>query len=181
MGQEYRDYTDGVRQDGHEPAEATAHGPLDVTDAWQLTDAITRLRRILRSSVRSDLPWETLPMAHIELLQRLSEEPELGVSQLAARQRLAVTTVSTLVQQMVSSGTLSRASKDGDRRSVVLRVTALGDELLGAWKAANAERLGRALDRLPGSDHASLMAALPALVALAGHLEADEDTEEQAK
>ena len=113
-------------------------------------------------------------MAHIELLQRLTEEPELGVSQLAGRQRLAVTTVSTLVQQMVSAGTLSRETKDGDRRSVVLRVTRLGHDLLDAWKASNAERLGRVLGRLADDDRASIMAALPALVALAGHLEAEE-------
>jgi hypothetical protein len=35
------------------------------SDAWLLTDVITRLRRVLRSSIRSDYPWETLPMAKL--------------------------------------------------------------------------------------------------------------------
>ena len=90
------------------------------SDAWAFTDVITRLRRSLRASVRSDLPWESLPMAQVELLQRLTDEPGLGVSELAARQRLARNTVSNLVQQMVTAGLLERRGRDGDRRAVTL-------------------------------------------------------------
>lgn len=34
-------------------------------DAWSLTGAITRLRRVLRSSVRQEFPWESLPMTQV--------------------------------------------------------------------------------------------------------------------
>lgn len=54
--------------------------PADTADdalagAQQLTDVITRLRRALRSSIRSEFPWEALPMAQVELLQTLAPAP----------------------------------------------------------------------------------------------------------
>jgi len=73
-------------------------------DAWVLTDIVTRLRRVLRASIRSDYPWEKLPMAQIEILQRLHAEPGLRVNDLAERHRLANNTVSVLVQQLVVAG-----------------------------------------------------------------------------
>jgi len=45
--------------------------PKQTVDAWLLTELVTRLRRVLRASIRTDYPWESLPMAQVELLQRL--------------------------------------------------------------------------------------------------------------
>ena len=42
--------------------------------AWSLTGVITRLRRVPRSSVRQEFPWEALPMAQVEVLQRAFKE-----------------------------------------------------------------------------------------------------------
>src|SRR6476661_11151735 len=100
--------------------------------AWSLTGAITRLRRVLRSSVRQEFPWESLPMAQVEVLQRLADEPGLGVSGLALRQRLAVNTVSNLVQHLVVSGLVERHTRPGDRRSVSLNLTDEGTRVLNA-------------------------------------------------
>src|SRR6478752_8784178 len=106
-----------------ETAGSTAH-------AWSLTGVITRLRRVLRSSVRQEFPWESLPMAQVEMMQRLADEPGLGVSGLASRQRLAVNTVSNLVQQMVTSGLVERLTRANDRRSVKLTLTDKGKDVL---------------------------------------------------
>ncbi|WP_344367469.1 MarR family winged helix-turn-helix transcriptional regulator [Arthrobacter humicola] len=144
------------------------------TAAWSLTGAITRLRRVLRSSVRQEFPWESLPMAQVEVLQRLADEPGLGVSGLAARQRLATNTVSNLVQQMVASGLVERLARPGDRRSVSLSLTPQGTEVLSAWQAANDRRLGHALKRLPSTYQKAIEDAVPALAALAALLESDE-------
>ncbi|MFS0718665.1 MarR family transcriptional regulator [Arthrobacter sp. 1P04PC] len=142
--------------------------------AWSLTGVITRLRRVLRSSVRQEFPWEALPMAQVEVLQRLAEEPGIGVSGLASRQRLAVNTVSNLVQQMVVSGLVERLTRPGDRRSVTLTLTERGAAVLAAWQDANDRRLGDALRRLPDSSQQAIEDALPALAALAALLEADD-------
>jgi len=74
-------------------------------EAWALAEIVTRLRRVLRASVRSEFPWERLPMAQVEILQRLAEEPGLRITDLASRHRLATNTVSNLVQQMVLART----------------------------------------------------------------------------
>jgi Transcriptional regulators len=143
-------------------------------DAWSLTDVITRLRRSLRAGVREELPWESLPMAQVELLQRLADEPGLGVSELAERQRLARNTVSNLVQQMVTTGLLERRPHETDRRAVVLSLTDAGRERLLTWQRANERRIRRALARLSADDRAAIDRALPALRSLAAQMEAAE-------
>jgi DNA-binding MarR family transcriptional regulator len=112
-------------------------------------------------------------MAQVELLQRLAEEPGLGVSELAARQHLARNTVSSLVQIMAAAGLLQRCPDGSDRRAVLLLLTDRGRERLVAWQEANERRLRRALETLPVQDREAIRCALPALRSLAGQLEAD--------
>src|SRR5699024_8242209 len=115
---------------------------------WELTELITRLRRVLRASVRRDIPWETLPMAQIEVLQRLADEPGIRISELAHRHRLATNTVSTLVQQMVASDLIERTPDPADGRASVLTMTARGTERLTEWLRANNARVDAALTAL---------------------------------
>ncbi|WP_301231180.1 MarR family winged helix-turn-helix transcriptional regulator [Arthrobacter sp. PsM3] len=117
-------------------------------------------------------------MAQVEVLQRLADEPGLGVSGLASRQRLATNTVSNLVQQMVSSGLVERLTRPGDRRSVSLSLTDKGTTVLSAWQAANDQRLGKALQRLPEAYQRAIEGAVPALAALAALLESDDQIRE---
>ncbi len=63
-------------------------------EGWALTEVITRLRRALRSSVREEFAWESLPMAQVEFLQRLSSESGLRIVELARKHRMATNTVS---------------------------------------------------------------------------------------
>src|SRR5689334_4324217 len=101
-----------LRADGHAPvarSPATVCSASEVTaeslredQVWPLAEVVTRLRRALRASVRSEFAWERLPMAQIELMQRLADEPQLRVKDLAERHRLATNTVSQLVQQLVT-------------------------------------------------------------------------------
>ena len=89
-------------------------------EVWALADVVNRLRRVLRSSIRSEFPWERLPMAQVEILQRLAEEPGLRVTELAARQKLAINTVSNVIQQMVLAGSVQRREDPRDRRAVII-------------------------------------------------------------
>ncbi|GAB2741503.1 MarR family winged helix-turn-helix transcriptional regulator [Arthrobacter bambusae] len=160
-------------------ASATEPPVRDYTgaDAWSLTGVIARLRRVLRSSVRQEFPWESLPMAQVEVMQRLAEEPGIGVSGLADRQRLATNTVSNLVQQMVTAGLVERTPRPGDRRAANLSLTQSGTEILAAWQAANDRRLGQALERLPKAYRNAIENAVPALAALAALLESDDKSQ----
>jgi DNA-binding MarR family transcriptional regulator len=140
-------------------------------DAWVLTDVITRLRRVLRASIRSEYPWESLPMAQVEILQRLRDEPGLRVNDLAARHRLANNTVSMLAQQLVEGGLVQRSVDPQDRRAVRLALTDDGERMLTEWLHAHEQRLAAALARLDAGDAAAIASALPALARLVDELE----------
>jgi len=141
------------------------------TDARLLTEAVTRLRRALRASIRTDYPWEQLPMAKVELLQVLAEHSPVRVSDLAARQRLAQSTVSGLIGQMIKSGLVVRAVDPDDRRASAVTLTDAGRAQLAAWNEAHERRLDAALNALDAADRAAVRAALPALFQLVEHLD----------
>lgn len=138
---------------------------------FELTEIVNRIRRALRASIRSEYPWESLPMAQVEILQRLAEQPGLGVSDLARRHRLATNTVSNLIQQMVTSGLVERTTNPADRRAVTLRLTAAGSERLHGWQLAHEHRIETALAALSPADRKVIARALPALTRLAAELE----------
>jgi DNA-binding MarR family transcriptional regulator len=143
-------------------------------DAWEFTDVVTRLRRVLRASVRGEFPWESLPMAQVEILQRLADEPDLRVSDLATRHRLATNTVSTLVQQLVTADLVERRPAADDRRAVTVRLTALGETRLREWLGAHERRLAGALDALARDDRRVIVASLGPLTRLIDRLESQE-------
>lgn len=140
-------------------------------DAWAFTTMITRLRRVLRAAIRSEFPWETLPMAQVELLQRLAEEPSLRVRDLAERHRLAPNTISNLIQQMVTAGLVSRRRDAADRRAVAVALTRKGRDNLDAWLAAHERRFQAALDSLSAADRRAIAAAQDPLSRLVSELE----------
>jgi DNA-binding MarR family transcriptional regulator len=133
------------------------------SDAQLLTDVVTRLRRALRTSIRTDYPWESLPMAQVELLMALADNAPAKIGQLAALQRLAPNTVSGLVQQLVEAGLASRETDPTDRRVARVTLTEAGHRQLDEWRAAHERRIGSALDRLPPGDRDAIMLALPGL------------------
>jgi len=118
-------------------------------------------------------------MAQVEVLQRLADEPGIGVRDLAERQRLATNTVSSLIQQMVTSGLVTRTPRPGDRRAVALKLTSAGAEVLSAWQAANHRRLGQALRQLTPAEQQAIENAVPALAALAALLELEDELQGQ--
>lgn len=152
-------------EDPEEPARSTAHDRA-VEHARRLTDTVTRLRRALRSSIRTDYPWESLPMAQVELLQTLAAAP-LRVGELAARQRLAPNTVSGLIGKLLDAGFVDRQADPGDRRTARIALTPAGRRQLDDWQRAHERRIATALDTLAPAERAAVVQALPALEQLA--------------
>ena len=152
------------------PEDSAPASRNDSSDARLLTDAVTRLRRALRTSIRTEYPWETLPMAQVELLQVLGEHSPARVGDLALRQHLAASTVSGLIGQMITSGLVIRDVDPVDRRASVVTLTDAGRQQLDAWAQAHERRMDAALATLDETDRAALQAALPALFHLAEHL-----------
>jgi DNA-binding MarR family transcriptional regulator len=152
----------------YEPSEAAAPA---ARQAQRLTEVVTRLRRALRSSIRADYPWESLPMAQVELLQTLASAP-LRVGELAARQRLAPNTVSGLVGRLLEAGFVDRQPDPGDRRTARIALTEAGRQQLADWQRSHEQRIAAALALLPTADREAIMQALAGLerlaIALAG-------------
>ena len=135
----------------------------DGLEAHRLTEVVTQLRRALRASIRTDIPWEALPMAQVELLQTLAELAPARISDLADRLHLANSTVSGLTAQMISSGLVTRDTDPVDRRAAVVTLTAAGQAQLVEWEQAHEQRIGTALDQLDTRDRQAISRALPAL------------------
>jgi DNA-binding MarR family transcriptional regulator len=148
-----------------EPASQT----IDQTQVARLTDVVTRLRRALRSSIRTDYPWESLPMAQVELLQTLAAGP-LRVGELATRQRLAPNTVSGLIGKLLESGFVDRQNDPGDRRTARIALTPAGERQLTDWQQAHERRLAGALGTLAPADRKAVVHAIPGLERLAAAL-----------
>jgi DNA-binding MarR family transcriptional regulator len=154
--------------------------PAPSGDAEQLTDVVNRLRRVLRAGIRSDYPWETLPMAQIELLQCLRDHDPDGirVGDISEQLHLAPATTSGLVQQLVEAGTAGRHPIPGDRRVAIVRITAAGRKQLLEWQQAHERRLSVALDQLSVAQRAAVRAAVTALAALVDKLSRPEPSTE---
>jgi len=147
---------------GRDDQESSQPGP----EAHVLTEHVTQLRRALRTSIRADIPWESLPMAQVELLQALEETAPARISDLAERLHLAHSTVSGLIAQMIDSGLVRRDTDPGDRRAAVVTVTEAGRAQLSEWRRAHERRIAAALALLAEPDQQAIVKALPAL----GHL-----------
>ena len=161
---------------GQAPRETRDFSSGTRAEAHQLTDVVTRLRRGLRASIRTEYSWEQLPMAQVEMLQLLAEQSPLRVGDIAVRQRLAVSTVSGLIGQLMSAGLVERAVDARDRRASSVSLTDAGREQLRAWTKAHERRIHHALDRLTPAEQQKLRAALPGLSRLADLLtEAEEE------
>ncbi|WP_411719724.1 MarR family winged helix-turn-helix transcriptional regulator [Mycetocola sp.] len=132
---------------------------------------MTRLRRTLRQRVRAEFSGEALPTAQVEILQRILDEPNLRISDLARKHRMAKNTVSTLVQQLVVKGLVERLPDAADRRVVRLTLTRHGEQSLRVWTDLDERLLATALRRIDESQRAAIINSVPALVLLAAELE----------
>lgn len=110
-------------------------------------------------------------MAQVEFLQRLAEEPRLRINDLARKHSMAKNTVSSLIQQMVEAGLVSRDPDPQDRRAVRITLTEKGESSLQAWMHGNELIVANALLRLDDEDRAMIDQALPALARLANALD----------
>jgi DNA-binding MarR family transcriptional regulator len=140
------------------------------SEARALTEVVTQLRRALRTSIRTDYPWEFLPMAQVELLLAVRDHQPIRIGQLADLLRLASNTVSGLVQALVEADLAERNPDPSDRRVAAVTLTPAGRAKLAGWEQAHQRRIGEALDQLPVADQAAVRAAIPALARLVEHL-----------
>ncbi|MDT0610974.1 MarR family winged helix-turn-helix transcriptional regulator [Streptomyces lancefieldiae] len=155
-------------------------GPPEPADTARVATGLGGLlgplrRAVLRATRNADgLP--DLPEAQIELLRTLSTSPEgLSPGAVAARLRMAPSTVSNLVRSMSAEQLVERVRPAHDQRTVVLTASREALELLERYDRASTAALTRVVDELPAADRLALARALPALDRLVTTLETTDD------
>jgi len=152
------------------PAPHLAESATPTAFDGELTEVVTRLRRALRASIRTEYAWEALPMTHIEVLQTLADQPGIRVGDVAPALRLAQSTVSALIRQMSTAGLVERTNAVADRRVVLVSLTDAGVSLLAEWQQAHRQRIAAALGTLRLEQRDAIGQALPALDLLVDEL-----------
>jgi DNA-binding MarR family transcriptional regulator len=144
----------------------------DTAVAPRLADAVARLRRAMRRAGRASAPDNPLSVAQLELLACLGDHPGARPSEVARLLRVAPNTVTTLVTGLDRLGMLHRDDDPADRRTIRLRLTAVGTAALARWQHTNEQILDRAQAGLSADQRDALRAALPALSRLIAEIDA---------
>jgi DNA-binding MarR family transcriptional regulator len=149
------------------PHSTKTPSPVSADVAFRLRMAIGRMARRLRATeAGTDLtPTET------SVLFSVVRRGPLGLSELAAVEDLNATMLSRVLAGLVKRGLVERSADPDDRRSAVVCSTEAGADLRRAIQKERAAALRAELARLPDEHRASLVAALPALEALAEQLQ----------
>ncbi len=119
-------------------------GPIDTAAAIQVAALREALRGFLRESELIARASGLTPQRHLLLLmiKGASDGSERStVTQLAARLRLAQTTVTDLVRRAEDAGLVAREQSDVDGRVAILRLTEEGERRLArSFRAHGVER-----------------------------------------
>jgi DNA-binding MarR family transcriptional regulator len=107
-----------------------------------------------------------LSTAASSALNRLGRHGPHRLTELAQAQGVSQPGMTQLVTRMEREGLVRRTANSGDRRGVVVEVTAAGLDLLERRRAERADALQHLLDRLDPQDRAAIADALPALARL---------------
>jgi DNA-binding MarR family transcriptional regulator len=157
--------------------EASGPSPREGVRSDGLAEGIARLRRALRRGARVAAPDNELAVAQLELLAALAEHPGARPGQLAQLLHMRPNTVTTIANALRDLELISRVQAQADRRAVELTVTETGQQAVLEWQATNAAVLHLALSTLPADQRRTLMAAVPALHALARAVDRLADSE----
>jgi DNA-binding MarR family transcriptional regulator len=135
--------------------------------------------RLLRG-LGPDDPWLAveLTMPQLKVLFRLNAQGPARVGALARALRVTLPTMTGILDRLVEQGLIRREEAPTDRRLVISRLTAAGEELVDQLQAASRTRLARVYETL---DHRALeqhVAALEEVLRATAEIAAREHAEE---
>lgn len=136
---------------------------MDEESVDRLRNAVMRTARRLRTTA-SD---EGLTATQSSVLATLVREGPRGAGDLATVEAVNPTMLSRVLAHLEGEGLVERGPAPDDARCTQVRATAAGRRLIGRLRARRASLLVEWLERLPEDEVAALLAALPALEALA--------------
>jgi DNA-binding MarR family transcriptional regulator len=137
-----------------------------VETAGRLRTAVGRITRRLRHAG----PRRTLSPSQWEVLATVARNGSTRFADLAEGEGLNPTMLSRIAAKLEADGLVERVQDREDGRVAHLAVTAAGRRLHATVRAERTDALLMALERLGERDRRALVAALPALEAVAEHL-----------
>lgn len=142
--------------------------------ASELLEAVSMLRRQVRSSTKHPCPGSELSSAEVEIVRWVRRNPSVRVSDAAQSLGLASNTVSTLVRRLERAGWLVAGRDHADRRVVRLMLTTPARQRVEVWRDERIDVVAAALSSLPDDQRTAIERALPALQSLISALRNEE-------
>jgi DNA-binding MarR family transcriptional regulator len=133
-------------------------------------DDVNRLRIAMGRTVRAldrRTNVEEMTQAELTILATIAREKRLGLAELAEYEGINPTMLSRVVGKLEQLGFVRRVPDDVDRRAAHVEITAAGVRRWDKNRKIRTKVLAGILAELPESDSEALMAALPALEAMA--------------
>jgi DNA-binding MarR family transcriptional regulator len=96
-------------------------------------------------------------------LATVSKRGPIRLADLATAELVSAPSTTRMVADLESRGLVTRTVDPEDGRASLIAATAIGNELLEQARSSRARLIAELIDRLDASDHASIVAALPAL------------------
>jgi DNA-binding MarR family transcriptional regulator len=125
----------------------------------ELAVVLERLTRLVRQLATAG----DLSMSALMLLARLDRQGPQRLTELAYQEGTSQPGMTQLVGRLERDGWVRRTASSGDRRGVLVEVTAAGSELVAVRRAQRAEAMTQLLNRLDPDDRSAIEQALPAL------------------
>jgi DNA-binding MarR family transcriptional regulator len=136
---------------------------IDADDVSRLRAAIGRLSRQLNASV-ADIGFSP---SQLSVLGTVARRGPIGIGELAELEGINPTMLSRIVGKLSDAGLIERITHPDDGRAVVVQTTAAGRELHARVQDQRSKAIAARLEKMPDLQAAQLLAALPALEALA--------------
>jgi DNA-binding MarR family transcriptional regulator len=119
-------------------------------------DGLRRLVKTLREGSRAAEQALGLSGAQLFVLQALSKDSSLSLTELAERTHTHQSSVSVVVAKLVARKFVRRTRAEDDARRLVLRLTPRGAQVLERAPDATQDRLIAALGQLPAKERRAL-------------------------
>jgi MarR family 2-MHQ and catechol resistance regulon transcriptional repressor len=131
--------------------------------AQRLHLAVTELVRRYQFRDRNEICCFGISVSQCHALEALGEAGELTMGALAARMRLSVSTMTRVVDQLVTHGLVRRGESGEDRRVCCVKPTSRGRELLARVSSELLESETAILAKIPVEHRESVIRALESL------------------
>ncbi|SDJ53496.1 DNA-binding transcriptional regulator, MarR family [Frankineae bacterium MT45] len=142
---------------------------FDDDEIVRLRAALGRISRLLDRQVSGDGMTRT----NLSVLGAIGRRGPIGASELADHEGINPTMLSRILTKLEERGLVVRSVDEQDRRAVQVQVTPAGAELHNRIRDERARMLAERLEQVPHPQAQSLLAALPALEALAVEMSRD--------